>query len=66
MHNFGFCAVSIEKRASTPSNIQCELYAKYIHIKGSGSTGLALGPLSVSYSGSASYDSRGTEEYVDF
>lgn len=66
LRNFGFCAVSIEKRASTPSNIECELFANYVHIKASGSIGLIFGPLSVSFNGSASHDSRGTEEFLSF
>lgn len=64
--NYGFCSVTISKRPSTPSDKECELYAKYIHIKGSGSIGLSFGPLSVSFSGGASTDSRGTELFEEF
>lgn len=64
--NYGFCSVTISKRSSTPSDKECELYGRYTHVKGHGSIGLKIGPASIDFSGSASYDYRGTELFEEF
>ncbi|MCK6258184.1 hypothetical protein LCY76_16540 [Fictibacillus sp. KIGAM418] len=56
----GYGRVNIETKATNNPSGSDQLFANYAHIKGTfGSIGLGFGPLSVTYEGSASADTRG-------
>jgi hypothetical protein len=63
--NYGFAAITLESKNPKVTGTT-QLHANYTHVYGVGSIGLSFKGINVSYSGSASSDSRGTSLNIKY